>query len=172
MKVQWKRGSRVGVAANVAYHELERIRHENDGDLPIEQIVKDSRPENAPLHPAFEWDDAAAAHKYRIEQARYITRSLVTVSEDEDEEEGTRVYELAVASTAPSENSGKPVRVFQSTADILSDPNGREELLRRARRDAEAFRRRYRALSEAALVVEAIDRFVIETEEQPETESA
>jgi hypothetical protein len=40
----------------------------------------------APLHPAFEWDDAIAAERHREHQARNIIRSVKVITEDKPSE--------------------------------------------------------------------------------------
>lgn len=69
-------GCRVaGVSAEVAGQELGRIR-EAHGTLTPELTVEESRPEGAPLHPVFEWDDAKAASEHRLGQARSLIRAV------------------------------------------------------------------------------------------------
>lgn len=49
------------------------------------QILDKARDSSTELHKCFEWDDSAAAEKYRLDQARHIVRHLVireTVRED------------------------------------------------------------------------------------------
>lgn len=50
---------------------------EDEGRLTPDAVVEDARSESSPLHGLFEWDDAKAAHKQRIERARTIIRSVV-----------------------------------------------------------------------------------------------
>ena len=96
----------VGVPAEVAGSELDRINEKRNGLRPVE-VVEEARPKRAPLHPAFEWDDKSAAQEHRLWQARNLIRAVhvidekgndtgsafvhVTIYED-DEEEEQRVY--------------------------------------------------------------------------------
>jgi hypothetical protein len=68
------RGRSWGVDPAVAVKELERIRRAT-GSLTSEAVVAEATPEDAPLHPAFEWDDEAASHAFRLMQARGLVRS-------------------------------------------------------------------------------------------------
>ena len=77
---QFREGSRFRGDAAVVAAELERIRAE-DG-LKSEAIVTAAEPDASPLHPYFEWDDAAAAHQLRLEQARRLVRAVVVVRDD------------------------------------------------------------------------------------------
>ena len=76
--VKWKRPSEHKVPARVAHREIERLRRET-GELDLDELVKESTPPDAPLHPEFEWRDDVAAHKYRVVQAERIVDSLVVV---------------------------------------------------------------------------------------------
>jgi hypothetical protein len=45
-------------------------------------VVDESRPEDAPLHPIFEWRDEVAADKWRVEQARRVVRSVEIIAKE------------------------------------------------------------------------------------------
>lgn len=76
-------GSRVaGVDAEVAGAELERIREET-GVLMPDAVVEESRPKDAPLHPAFEWDNKRAGQAWRVHQARNLIRAIQVVQDGE-----------------------------------------------------------------------------------------
>jgi len=81
----WRRGSRVKLDATIAGLELSRIQEER-GKLEAASIVDAARPEDAPLHPAFVWDDSIAGERYRQWQARDMVRSLQVVYEDTEPE--------------------------------------------------------------------------------------
>jgi hypothetical protein len=70
-------GARIPVKPDVAAAELDRIR--KAGQLSAGAVVEAARPEDAPLHPAFQWDDEAAAEEYRLIQARRVIRALHVV---------------------------------------------------------------------------------------------
>lgn len=46
------------------------------GVLTPQIVVDEARPEDAPLHSHFEWDDSVAGEKYRREQAGRMIRSV------------------------------------------------------------------------------------------------
>jgi hypothetical protein len=56
-------------------HALETIRA--TGPLTPERIEAHARDASHPLHAYFEWDDAVAGHKYRLEQARTLLRVVI-----------------------------------------------------------------------------------------------
>lgn len=65
--------------------ELARIYTEK-GVLTPDDVVSEAEDENNPLHPAFEWDDAAAGRKYRRRQAQELIYSVRVVREDQKQE--------------------------------------------------------------------------------------
>lgn len=78
----WTSGYVHKVAADVAGNALKEIRLKKAGELTAQTVVDESRPDEAPLHPQFEWNDWEAAEAYRRHQARNLIRALVVVSPD------------------------------------------------------------------------------------------
>ena len=78
------------VTPEVVGQELQRI-HEKDGTLQPQAVVDAARPEDAPLHPAFEWDDFVAGEQYRNIQARSMIKT-VQIESGEDSEPRDPVY--------------------------------------------------------------------------------
>ena len=73
-------GADLPVSAQEAGEELDRIRSRY-GTLQPAAVVDESRPEEAPLHPVFEWDDATAAEHYREHQATNLIKRVKVVVE-------------------------------------------------------------------------------------------
>jgi hypothetical protein len=63
------------VDAQTAGEELDRIRQEH-GTLEPGTVVDESRPDEAPLHPVFEWCDPKAAELYREHQATHLIKQV------------------------------------------------------------------------------------------------
>jgi uncharacterized protein YfiM (DUF2279 family) len=72
-----------GVSAEDALDELTRI-HASAG-LSAKAVVDESRPDDAVLHPVFEWDDEVAGERYREHQATTLIRSVRIVVDPADE---------------------------------------------------------------------------------------
>lgn len=87
----FKEGYRAQVPASVAGQELARI-HERDGVVTAAAVVDEARPEDAALHPAFEWRDEVAAEHYRKHQARSLIKAVTVVREHSDEVVEQPVY--------------------------------------------------------------------------------
>ena len=136
-----------GVDAQAAGEQCERLAGENR--LTARELVKENRPESAPLHRAFEWRDEVAAENWREHQARHIIGALEVVREE-----------------AP------PVRAFFNIVKaepeyrhidvILRSEEETERLLRTARGEFEAFRRKYGLLKKLAGLFAAYDQLTFD----------
>lgn len=145
MVYQWKTGSRHKVSAAVAAEVMDRLAEEER--LNPAELVEESRPEDAPLHSEFEWDDSVAAEKYRETQAGELIRHLVVRIEANDQEYPTRQYFMV----QPEAKIYEPIQV------ILKDEDKTAMLLDQAKRELQAFKAKYAGLKELAEVIRAID---------------
>ena len=142
MVYKWKDAARIKSDAQTAGEICEKL--ERNGGLTAKRLVDESRPEDAPLHKEFEWNDAAAAEAYREEQARYIIRSLI-VQPEESKNEVVRAF-------FPMSEQ----KAFESLPVILSDEKKTSALLDMALRELKSFELKYSTLSQLAPVFEAI----------------
>lgn len=149
MVYKWNWTPAGGVDAQIAGEELERIRTWNNGRLDPAQVVNESKSKGAPLHPCFEWNDKVAAASYRIEQAKFIIRSIDVVVEKAKAPKETRAFVSVVRDDD---------RSYTSTAHALSDKELRQQVVDEALRALEAWRKRYAELTELADVFAAIDQ--------------
>ncbi len=107
-----------GVDAQVAGEELERIRLANAGKLRPEDILKSAKAKVSPLHNAFTWDDAKAAHEYRLSEARQFIRAVMTVG---SEGKTDPAFWNIIVSQSPQINESE--RYYQSAQVIASNPD-------------------------------------------------
>lgn len=146
---RWKYGARSPVSAQVAGEVCAEL--EDAGNLTPQALVDASRPEDAPLHAAFEWDDAIAAERYRETQAGYIIRSIEVTSEEI--KEPTRAFVSITARRATP---------YASIEHVMARSDSRAILLDQARMELEAFKRKYQQLTELAGVFAAIDAMEVD----------
>lgn len=146
MIYKFKSGTRLNVSAQAAGELCAEL--ESQGRLTPREVVDASRPEVAPLHAAFEWDDAVAAERYRETQASYIIRSIEVVLEGSSKP--TRGF---VSLTV-----NKDEREYREINRVLSIRSERELLLEQAKRELMAFKSKYAVLEELADVFAAIDK--------------
>lgn len=150
MIYQWKSGAHIKIDAQKAGEEMESIRTRNNGRLEADHVVHAARDETSPLHPHFEWDDEAAAGKYRNEQAGHLIRCITVEMPKRD---GTEAPMRAFVSVVRDED-----RSYTSVAHALADPELRRQVLNQAWRELEAWRQRNAELTELAEVFSAIDQ--------------
>ena len=115
MRYEFKAGARYSVAAEVAGAELERIQNQR-GVIEPRVVVEESRPESAPLHPVFEWDDDKAAENYRTWQARSLIKSVRVIEMRDGADVPVPVYVHVPTATPPGEG------VQACTAAAASSP--------------------------------------------------
>lgn len=128
----------------IATTELRSI-WENTGALVPEDIVETARPDDHPLHQFFEWDDSAAAQKWRLWQAAgLIARVKVHVMA----ESGDEVNDYKIRAWMPASKVGLGSGHYLPEADVRNRPEQRERLLRQMRREIASVRRRYQHLAE------------------------
>lgn len=144
MQYRWKTGARSPVSAQVVGEVCEEL--ESKGQLTPQKLVDVSRPEDAPLHDAFEWDDSVAAEKYRENQGRYLIRSIEVVYKSD---ETTRAF-VTLQRTASDHE-------YHSIDAVLKNSNDTEQLLAQAKRELDAFKRKYAQLNQLADVFKAIE---------------
>lgn len=144
----WKLPGLYDIPAQDAGEEIERIYHKR-GQCDAADVVDESRPESAVLHPCFEWRDPVAAELWRERQARGIINCVVTVSETK---KGETVEVRAFPHVA---GTYRPLSVVLESKDMEA------EMRETALREFLAFRRKldaYKSLDEVQPVIFEIDR--------------
>lgn len=111
-----------GVAAEHTYEELMRITDKNEGVLSPRAIVDESKPADAVLHPAFEWNNARAADSWRLHQARQIARSVYIVEPATDEapkQEAPAFFHIQRSEYRPTEQVIRRPDLFEQAIEQL-----------------------------------------------------
>lgn len=159
MVYQWKPKSMLShlMEAQKVGEELERIRKRHRGKLTAKYVVAAAKNERSVLHSGFEWDDAVAAEKHRLEQARKIIQSIEVVIQPRQEDEPTVIRAFV--------NVTNGERHFTSIHVALSEPGFRQQLLEQAYADLEAWRKKYAELQELAHIFDVIDNSVLAGED-------
>lgn len=139
------------VPADVVGGVLEGIEA-RDGAVTKEAFLEESRPEDAPTHRMFEWDDAKAAEKYRLVQSKNIINNLKVVIQKNDEEP-MALKAFVNVSTGSQCSSGRYIRIEAAIADDRS----RGVMYRNALAELGTFKRKYRELTELEDIFRAIE---------------
>lgn len=152
-----------------AKQELELIRSENGGFLRPADVVNYARDDKSALHEYFEWDDSAAAEKYRLAQARALIRVAVVVEPRTSEK--LRAY-VSLTSDRSAEGG------YRAIADIINDEVLKETLIADAMKDLASFTRKYEKIKRVTefsglfQTIEDVVRYYREAEPQEESRPA
>ena len=96
---------------------LEAIAALNGGRITPQQVVDDARDEESPLHDSFTWDDAEAADKQRLTEARLLLRTMYVQRVDH-----TTVHKVLAYLRDPVQPSNKQgyisTQVLRTDADL------------------------------------------------------
>lgn len=146
----WKSHAAIPVDAEIAGKALESLRVRNNGRLSQHAIVEAARPADAPLHPAFEWNDHEAAELYRRQQAGYMLRMIVVQAPEQPPDAPPVRAFINI-------DEGEGERYYTSTAAALSDADLRARVLANAWHELRAWRDRYQEIEELAEVFAKVE---------------
>jgi len=149
-EVDWKVKGIYKASAPKIYEEIISI---GDSYTP-QQIVDRARDESTELHKCFEWDDTVAAEKFRCEQARSIIKMLVVHQPEKEDGDGVPIVTRVIVSTNEHNNHYTPIQV------VVRNEDAYQKLLRTALEELEAFRKKYRNLSELESVIDSIEELL------------
>lgn len=139
----WKSGCRISADAQKVADEILAIGK----SATTAQILDKARDEKTELHKCFDWDDAEAAEKWRLQQARHIVCNLVIKEKTDAPKPEVRVF-----FKTDNESGYKP------TVLIMQDKDEYRKLLDRALAELNSFRSKYKTLVELDGVFDAIDK--------------
>lgn len=143
MVYQWKQASYIKADANVAGKMCEQL--ERTVGLTAKSLLDANRPENAPLHNEFEWNDSKAAEQYREQQARHIINCLCIVPESNDEQPVRAFFTIAQSQ-------------YENLSVLLSTQEKTDSLLNMALRELRSFQNKYSTLKKLQPVFDAIEK--------------
>lgn len=107
-------------------------------EVTAEEVVNAARDVSRELHKCFEWDDSAAAEKWRTQQARVLFTHLVIRKETEETNEATPIHLMY-------NNGGS---TYKSAPLIFSKPDEYKKLLAKAYAELHNFKMKYAMLKE------------------------
>ncbi len=107
MAYSWKIEGLYCVSADAAGAEIEHCTNEQGYILPSAVVERAKRPTSA-IHTCFEWNDKAAATRYRIHQASKLIRNIDTDTVSESDGKETPIHTF-VNIKGNSERGYKPI---------------------------------------------------------------
>lgn len=131
------------------YEEIQSI---GDSYTPHDILEYAREFKDSELNKCFDWDDTSAAEKWRVHTARLICCSLKVVISREEKDPVT--YRLI--QTDKEEKAYKPVVLTVRNDDEYS------KLLKQAKAELAAFKKRYKSIVELESVIDEIERILIE----------
>lgn len=156
MVYSWKTFS-YPVSAEIAGKEIEKIEKEY-GKVTSDLLLQRAESEDSPLHDCFEWDDSVAAHKYRLHQATVLILNLSIEPEEAPKPVKVRAYYNV------SENTKKGT--FINAKSAFENPDTRDIVLKRALREFNSFREKYKNLNEFSQIFTIFDTMVSDMSEE------
>lgn len=141
-------GTIPNLSAQVAGEELERIRAKR-GKIIAADVLAEAKKTSSPLHCAFEWDDKKAAHHYRLSQATDLIRTIVVIDPKTPDVAPVRAFV----------NVGeRGDRSYTHVTAAMADNVTRAQVITRAWKELEDWRKRYEQLVEFSKVFEIVDQ--------------
>ena len=128
------------VSAQEAGDHIEKLDRIH-GEVTPQILLDDSRPEDALLHPCYEWDDEKAAEKYRLHQSKMIIGNLVCVSVNDDDQTLPEPVRAFI-----SVNDRNEKAKYRPTVIALSDAEMKKKAFENAERELEMFQKKYKDL--------------------------
>jgi hypothetical protein len=119
----------LGVDAQTAGSELDRIRR-RDGTIKPAAVVDEARPEDAPLHPAFEWCDPVAAEQWREHQASTLIKVVRVVPSASQEPRVTSVRPVTTVAPPVVEQYSPITREVQQAVGLVTEARRSIEALK------------------------------------------
>lgn len=144
---KWRDGFQYAVKADVVGSVIEEIEA-RDGTVTKEAFLDASRPEDSPTHSMFEWNDAMAAEKWRLEESRHIIINL-QVTYDDASDSGKK--DVSAFVNIKSERKAE----YKNIIDALSDQESRALIIERINRDLDQIIERNRHIEELADILES-----------------
>ncbi len=138
--------------ATIVGQHIEMLRQQQKGELTPEDVLADAKSHNSPLHSFFEWDDSAAAHQHRLNQARGLIRSVVAIYTSDDR---PAVRTRAFVHIPEGETSH-----YRSADHAMSMSKTRKLVLQRAFKELSAWRQRYADLKEFSELFAVVDETI------------
>ena len=128
------------------------------GALTPEEVLNAAKKKTSPLHKHFTWDDTAAAHQYRLNQASWLIRHVQIHVETPDSSHVTRAFIRVDVTDAGDDEEVESKSQYVPLRTALDTPDYRASMLADAKRDLRQFQHKYSILSELAGVMKEIER--------------
>jgi hypothetical protein len=136
---------------------IEDLLTRHSGRVSPQLLLDEARNPSSPFHKHFEWDDTAAAERYRLVQASAMIREWRgTVLRIDTGTRRVLVQPTRRVHSALSER-GRGRSSYETTEQIMANPAKRRALIETLLKELTSYRRRYAEILELSKVWAAID---------------
>jgi hypothetical protein len=156
--VAWRKGVRFRSDPVQVLEVIEELNVAHGGYAPDGALVEVARDPQNFLHSDFEWDDSVAGEKYRLMTEKNMKRNLVFISHSTVPDAPPKTIRVLQRTTIDTPQGSQ--KVWMSTVDMLADPEGRDKILKTAKRELDSFVKKYEDLSELADILSPIKKFL------------
>ena len=157
-KVAWREGVRFRSDPAQVLEAIEELNAQHGGYAPDGSLVEIARDPQNFLHSDFEWNDTVAGGKYRLMTEKNMKRNLMFISHSPLPDTPPRTIRVLQRTTVDTPQGTQ--KVWMSTVDMMADPEGRDKILKTAKRELNSFIKKYEDLSELADILSPIKKFL------------
>lgn len=106
-------------------------------------VVKEAQKKKSPLHNYFDWEDATAAHKHRLWQARILLNHIrVKITFNSKETDVRQFHNIVITPEAPQETAYVTLNTVVESADYV------QQVLKQAFKEVKEWKARYQQYGE------------------------
>lgn len=156
MVYEWS-GYSFNMSAQTVGEKLEEVEKKY-GAVTTRNFLDESRPEDSSTHALFEWDDAVAAERWRLDIARRVIGSVKIVVQRPTELQETVTVRAYVNKEVDDSRTKASYVSFAKAMDTRRENEYREIVIANAKRELIEFSKKYRTYSEFAGVIAEIDK--------------
>lgn len=153
MNIYPAEGSRLTAEQAQRYGERVLELYAEHHQITKDAVLADATKRRSPLHDFFEWDDQAASHLFRLDQARYLLRSLeirvARVVHGEEQQVPVRLFHMV------KEKNGEEHRFLVTLQDAQEDPEQFDQIVADALRGLVAYVRKHRVLTQLSGIIDS-----------------
>jgi hypothetical protein len=138
---------------------------ETHGHITPELVLEAATAPTSPLHRFFDWNDGAAANKYRLLQAATMIRRIkVTITGGDEQNVRVRAFvNVREEITTEEESEDQPIKgIYVPLQVAIEIPCYKTQMIEQCKREIDAFKNKYKGLKEAASIIEAMDGFTVQ----------
>lgn len=153
-KVAKRPGRKLEGMSPLAVNELKSLAEKHGGLLRAADIVEAAKSEDSILHSRFEWDDTAAAERFRLVQARALISVCVQYVTTGKSSVPTKVF--VSLSTDRTKRDGEAG--YRTLVEVIGDDDLRNQMLMDSLQQMTHFQEKYKNLQELRDVFLAMDK--------------